>query len=937
MISFIEKFILKYLLCLLNSIILSLKDEIMFRSLLSITLLLLAKLIYSQEIKGKILSEAGQGLSNVRIFNKLNDSEAFSTEDGSFIIANEAAVFDLVFVKEAHDPESKSGSVVDISAEGLIIKMRLSVAQFIEADNESNNVSDDDGSGDNDVYSLMNSSQNALLRASAFQFNNFRFNLRGLNYQWNTLAINGFELNDLEQGGTSFYFFSGQNQYTKYSQTNLGLGEQMDIFGSIGSNQMITVDPALYRRGLSFFYSNSNRNYTNRVGLHYVRNLSSSISLVAGINRRWAKEGGIPGTFYDSYGAYYAISKNLNSKVKLRLSSVYAPTVRGKRSAATKEVYQLAGDNLYNSYWGYQLGDKRNARVNDTRIPLHMFNMDWKLKSNLLFSSGVSFLKGKRSDSNIDWADGNDPRPDYYQKLPSYIKVKSVAEEVAQLWRSGNTDISQLDWESYYDANRNNHVTIYNANGITSNHISGNRAVYLLNERHADPTEFEHFSLLNFSIGKWKANALYRIELASKDNYVEASDLLGADFYVDQEGFIDDPNLSNPNVNQKNRLVRKGDRYDYNYISHQNKYSLASQWNHIGKRLDLLLGVNANLLQSQREGKWKNAIFDNTDSKSELVSNSGFDIKTAATFKINGRNYIQLVNSYHSINPVFKQLFINPSWSNEVIANPSNTKVHNSSLHYYYRSPELSVSIGTYFIRIYDLISNKNFFLDSDSEDGEYNELSDGGLITAYFTDWDQQNMGVEGSAEYNLGRGFATNFVISAGDFKNLNRPTLQIYDQFSKARSSHLIYIKEYFIPSTPQFATSFGIKYSGIKNGFITANVSYLDRNYTELNPLRRTTVAVNHVDRTNPNFHAIIDQEKLPSALTVDLFFFKSFRIVKKYCTASLGVNNVLNNRNLISGSFEQNRFDFTEKNVNTFPNRYFYLQGINYFLNLSIGL
>lgn len=115
-----------------------------------------------------------------------------------------------------------------------------------------------------------------------------------------------------------------------------------------------------------------------------------------------------------------------------------------------------------------------------------------------------------------------------------------------------------------------------------------------------------------------------------------------------------------------------------------------------------------------------------------------------------------------------------------------------------------------------------------------------------------------------------------------------------------------------------------------------LSYIDENYVEPNSLRRTVVGVKGVDRNSELYSKIISQEKLPSAISLDFFAFKSFYLYKKYTAISLGVNNILNSKNLISGGFEQTRFDFTDKNVDRFPNKYFYLQGINYYLNFSIS-
>ena len=65
--------------------------------------------------------------------------------------------------------------------------------------------------------------------------------------------------------------------------------------------------------------------------------------------------------------------------------------------------------------------------------------------------------------------------------------------------------------------------------------------------------------------------------------------------------------------------------------------------------------------------------------------------------------------------------------------------------------------------------------------------------------------------------------------------------------------------------------------------------------------------------------------------------RKFKTLKKrhFLVFNVGVNNILNNRSIASGGFEQLRYDFAEKNVNKFPDRRFYAYGINYFA--SVGL
>ena len=46
------------------------------------------------------------------------------------------------------------------------------------------------------------------------------------------------------------------------------------------------------------------------------------------------------------------------------------------------------------------------------------------------------------------------------------------------------------------------------------------------------------------------------------------------------------------------------------------------------------------------------------------------------------------------------------------------------------------------------------------------------------------------------------------------------------------------------------------------------------------------------------------------------------------------HNDIFNKELITGGFEQLRFDYDNKNINKFPPKYFYSMGRNYFVNIA---
>jgi hypothetical protein len=175
-------------------------------------------------------------------------------------------------------------------------------------------------------------------------------------------------------------------------------------------------------------------------------------------------------------------------------------------------------------------------------------------------------------------------------------------------------------------------------------------------------------------------------------------------------------------------------------------------------------------------------------------------------------------------------------------------------------------------------------------------------------------------------------------------NRPDVSIYrdnDTTSKIGTSK-VYIKDYFVASGPQSAYTLGLNYRSPKYWYANVNFNYLDRNYIDVSPGRRTTDAIGLLDDNSLEKASILAQEKLPSTFTVDVFAGISIKVNKYIKKASnntfiyfnVGVNNVLNNTNIITGGFEQLRFDYGNKNAERFPSKYFYGYGANYFVNIS---
>ena len=89
--------------------------------------------------------------------------------------------------------------------------------------------------------------------------------------------------------------------------------------------------------------------------------------------------------------------------------------------------------------------------------------------------------------------------------------------------------------------------------------------------------------------------------------------------------------------------------------------------------------------------------------------------------------------------------------------------------------------------------------------------------------------------------------------------------------------------------------------------------------------------------------ILDQQKLKPQYTIDFFGGYSWLMNKRYkslgkrtfLVINLGINNLLNNTNIVSGGYEQLRFDYAEKNIDKFPAKKFYAYGTNFSASVAL--
>ncbi|MBL7830250.1 MAG: TonB-dependent receptor [Saprospiraceae bacterium] len=905
------------------------------RNLIWIVFVLAAHISFGQSSFIQTLHDQNDApLRNVLVQDANGVCKAISDENGRFELNCANKINTLQFILNGEVISEMSAD--DFSAKSNVpLKLSINKAQ-----QESQNmilINLPSGSeGDNDqeeVSSLLASSRDVFSSIAGFSFSNAGFDIRGYENEYQMVFINNVPVNDPESGNSFFSTWGGLNDVMRTDRFVVGLNQLNNGFGNIGGAAIIDATAATQRKQNKVSYAFSNRAFQHRImATASTGVLQNGWAFSASGSHRWANEAYVPGTFLDSWAYYLAAEKRFKNGDQFSFTVFGSPTRRGKAAPSVQEMNGLAGTNYYNPNWGFQNGEVRNAKVVHTHLPTAVLGYNKKIGSKTQWNNGLSFQTGREGNSNLDWFDAPDPRPDYYRRLPSYANNPDAAAEITQLLKT-NESARQINWQELYNINDASFGTVTNANGIPGNTVSGKISKYLVNERRTDNTILTLNSFLNHEISDritLTGGVLFRN--FKGENYQTALDLLGGDFIVDRDRFAerDFPNDSialQNDLNTPNKIVKEGEKYAYNYNTYIRTIQPWAQIDFKLKKVDFFAATQVGSSTLWRDGLVKNGRFpENSLGESVKEKFTTYGFKSGITYKINGRNYLYANGAYITQAPLLKDLFLSPRTRNAVAPNLKTEKTLSGEVGYLLRSPVFKARVTAYFTQIRDLIRTTSFYHD---------ELRT--FVNFTLNGIGRTHMGTEIGLDYKLSPSFTIQGAASIGDYYYDTRPVASISQDNNNTliAENRTIYQNDFFVPNTPQTALGLSLRYFGPHRMFANVNVSYFDKMYIDFNPDRRTNVAVSGLDDASEVYKNIINQEKLDPAYTVDMSIGKSWNVKKLLITLNFNINNLLNNTTFKTGGFEQLRFDYAEKNVNKFPPKYFYLYGLSYGLNLGV--
>jgi hypothetical protein len=870
--------------------------------------------------------ETGNPLKNVVISGSAGRQITSTDESGSFSFSAEPGTLILYFDLPGFEQTTIN---VQVSRDAVTDagKIRMTSQDYFDQNLPTISVSDgasDDGMESQSIQGLLNSSTDVFVSTAAYTFGPLMFRIRGYEQNYSLVTLNGFVLNDIESGTPYYSNWGGLNDVMRNTMITTGPDPIGYLFEPVGGISRIITKASEYRAGIKAVYSLSNRTYRNRAMATYSTGMMKNGWAITGsYSSRWSQQGYEPGTFYNAHSFFLAAEKKINDSHSLNFTALDAIYRRGVAGGSTQEVYDLTGSNYYNPYWGYQNGEVRNARVRHSNKPLITLTHDWDPSEKLNIQTTVGYWGGKGGYTALNWYDAEDPRPDYYRKLPSYFTDSLDQTVVAGLW--DDPSVSQINWDHFYFANRKNTFTVNDANGITENNLTGNRSRFIVEDRRNDISQFQLNTRATWDLNQnLNLTGGFLLNLYNGHNFNVIDDLLGGDYWLDidqfaERDFPDDILLRQNDLNILNHVVTEGDIYYSDYNAHQNDGTIWTTSRYRFNRFSLYAGGNMKYTSMWRYGNMKKGLFpDVSFGKSEVLNWLTWGVKAGGDFRITGRHIIVLNAMYNTNPPLFKNSFLSPRTRNTVTTDLDAEKIVSLDLSYVLRTPFITGRLTGYFTRFMNQTKVTSFYLDE-----EYT------LVNYAMAGINKDNYGIEFGAEAKLTSSLSINAIASVGQFLHVSNPSITITkDNSSEILSMEEVWIKYFRTGGTPQTALALGIEYWAPKYWWIGITGSWYDNIYLDFNPVTRTKDDYGYYPYWEPPV-------KLPSDYLVDIFAGKSWKINNIYINISLNISNVLNNKSFVTGGYEQYRFDSARPDL--FDPKVYYYNGFNYFLNLSVRM
>lgn len=939
---------------------------------------------YTGGVKGTVVNRVDKsavGGADITLYSGAEEvAKIKSGADGVFYFPNlKDGMYDLVIDTPDYLQTRVNVTVNDGYVKNMFKLSLTPTARVAEVDDASFSEFDMDDSGYSDTPTILFGQNDVFNNIAGYNFSAVRFRVRGYASESQDVYLAGVRMNDAITGYTPYSLWSGLNEVTRSKETVNG--SEISDYGFGGYNGLTNINPmaSAVRTGWRASVLTNSSLYRLRLMLTYSSGeLDNGWSYAFSASTRLGGNDWIDGVYYRSFGYYGSVGKKFGNAHKLGFTFMAAPGQRGAQNASTQEVYDLMGDNMYNSNWGYYNGKVRNARVRKTHEPIAILKYDFIPENDKLAVSATALYRfGKNGYTALDWYDAPDPRPDYYRNLPSYFYMENAdynRQDYAKYmwakesWEMDVPSITHINWDRLYSVNKLNHTA------------DGARSKYIVEERRTDQQDFnlaanvkwraaDFLTITGGASYKWNRTEYYKI----------VDDLLGGDYYVNIDQFAERDYAAYPTMiqndldyyfaNGKAKTLHEGDKYGYDYYANVRKAEAWAAGKFTAGIFEASVAGRIGYTRMWRDGRVRKGLFPGLDNAGDpiyyegnLITNYDVDGKAITSYgesekrdflagsgKVNlalymkGGHKIYADAGYFVDAPAFNQAFMSPRTRNSIVPDLKTTKTTTADINYAFSNSGYNVRVTGFYTYIKDQSDVMSFY--DDSQNAFTNFAMSGmderhvGVELGFKIPTPVNNLFLQGVFSY--GKYIYTSNPVMYQTFDNsagIVKDTYGVTVPYWKSHPGLDGKTKQHYVPSTPQLATSLGLSWN--KNyWFIDADVDFFDRTYLDMNPLFRTDMATAGPDKivTPEEIESMASQEKFDGALLVNMSVGKSWYFQRKYQLGfSLQVKNITNRKNVHTGGYEYTRLvdnTVSKERYYGFTSKYFYMCGINYMLNI----
>ncbi len=631
-----------------------------------------------------------------------------------------------------------------------------------------------------------------------------------------------------------------------------------DPRAEISAVESFEVSPSAFGSGSRLRLQYASRSARESLDFRSSGSTARGWSRVLCAGERWGGDANVRGASATNLYLAFAAQKG-----DWNLLACLTGAVRAPRSWNTAEVFGLAADNMYNSYWGYCAGRPRAARTKSDITPTLSGQWSHRLSDKIAFDVQALARGCGKSTDRLDWNDALNPYPDYYLSLPSSISAPEEAEKVRLAWADGNTDYTQINWARLYAANDcSDRGAIY--------YITSRKRLTASASVSAEMT-YEPSRDLSFVFGL-RGSAEYDIMSNS------VKDLLGADSAPQGFAF-----------------------YRYGIYSRQSGADVSVRYRYGRGEWSLAAALTDYRYGRRRNGACLDCYFSTARIKALYVRNITRGLTVSASL------------GYSDEAPFAGDIFLQPELRPKI--NPSAGVSHKAG-------GELSVRRSAEGLRL-SAAAYAYWLFGMNRTWGFYNDLSSS-YCTLAVHGTDSCNAGVELGAEADVTNRLLFGGAVMANSYRYISSPRASIYDYSggeclaadSRVAAAGLVSSPSPLINVTARLSYSV---FRGVRLGFEAdyAALRYEEPSFFFLSDylLGRTLSPESRA--------AFTTQDRLPDAFSLAVSAYYRWRSF----SFSASVKNLLDDRDIVYSSYRPSRISVRQTDTVTsytpFPSRYAY--------------